>query len=94
MIDELEVQRYDKMFGTKSKCFPETNKIVISTFLDEWVIEITGKRNRPVCLYHKNLKGKNNKFHRQGYRRNLYQAYDSIYSHKNWMPIICRHNIG
>jgi hypothetical protein len=83
MINELEVQKFDNIFGTKSKVFKTTNIIIVNTFLDEWMIKITSRRDKPICLFHKNKRNRTNKYHLQGRRNTLYQAYDSIYSHKN-----------
>lgn len=88
MIDELEIKKYDKMFGTRSKIF--YNTIIIDSGNDEWLIEVMNKRTKKVRLLHKNRISSTNKFHQQGLRSNLYQAYDSIYRHKN--ILICMNN--
>ncbi len=91
MIDELEVKRYDKQFGTRSKIFYDV--IIIDTGIDEWRIEVTNRQTRGVCLLHKNKRGRKNKFHIQGLRSNLFQAYHSIYSHKNVLECINKNKI-
>jgi hypothetical protein len=92
MIDELEVQRYDKMFGTKSKCFPETNTIIVYTPLDEWKIQISNKKQKGIYLYHQNKRKDCSKYHLQGNRSTLLQTYHSIYTHKKCLPIVLRHS--
>ena len=86
-IDKLEsqIQRYDAMFGTKSRIFPP-DLILISTPLDSWQILITNKQNKPIYLLHKNKFGRLNKYHIQGRKTCLYHAYDTIHKHKN--PLI------
>lgn len=91
MIDELEIKKYDKMFGTRSKIFSETNTIIISTPLDEWKLKISNKKVKGICVYHKNIRSKQNKYHVQGYKSCLYHAYHSIYTHKNWLRIVNAH---
>lgn len=94
MISELEIQKYDQMFGTRSKYFPYSNIIMIETPLDSWKIQVTNRKIKPVCLLHKNKFGRKNKYHIQAYKSELYHAYHSIYTHKNWMPIINKCNEG
>ncbi len=91
MIDELEVRRYDKRFGTKSKVF--YNVIAIDSGIDEWRIEITNRRTKGVRLLHKSRFGRKNKFHIQGFRTNLFQAYHSIYSHKHVLECISKRKV-
>lgn len=101
MIDELEVQKYDFMFGTKSQIYQVSNTVIVNTQLDEWRITVTHWSEREkelvdllerpykkVCLLHKNKRGRKNKFHIQGIKNDLYDAFHSIYTHKKWMPIL------
>jgi hypothetical protein len=85
-IDELEIKQYDYKFGTKSKVFYDT--IIVDSGNEEWQIKITNRRNRPICLLHRNKHGRTNKFHIQAYKTLLYHAYDAIYSHKNVLSCI------
>lgn len=91
-IDKLEsqIQRYDTMFGTRSRIFPP-DIILISTPLDSWQIKITNKQNKPIYLLHKNKFGRTNKYHIQGRKTCLFHAYHSIYTHKN--PMLYRKDI-
>lgn len=82
MINELEIKKFDEKFGTKSKVFQCSNIIIVETPLDTWMIKITNRRDKPVCLLHKNRYGRTNKFHIQSWKTCLYHAYDSIYRHK------------
>ncbi len=82
MIDELEIKKYDTKFGTKSKVFQYSNTIVVETPLDTWMIKVTNRQVRPICLLHKNKFGRINKFHIQNWKTCLYHTYDSIYRHK------------
>jgi hypothetical protein len=91
MINELEIQRYDNMFGTHSKVFG--NIIIVDSAIDEWCIEVTNRQIKGVCLLHKNKRGRKNRFHIQGFKSNLYQAYDSIYSHKHVLSCVSRNKI-
>ena len=91
MIDELTIQKikcYDNRFGTKSRVFPSTDKVLVETPLDEWMLQITNKKNKGICLYHRNRRGRINKFHVQGFKTNLYQVYDSIYRHKGCLCVL------
>lgn len=88
MIDELEIQRYDKMFRVKSKAFPQMNIIYVETPLDCWKIKITNKQSKKIILYHQNKRGQKNRFHIQGYKETLYQSYHSIYTHKQCLSSI------
>jgi len=83
MIDELEIKRYDKMFGTKSRIFQPDIILITSSFDDDWSIRITNKKNKGICLLHRNKYGKKNKYHTQSWKTQLYHVYDSIYKHKN-----------
>jgi len=91
MINELEIKKYDNLFGTKSKVFG--NIIIVDSAIDEWRIEVTNRQIRGVCLLHKNKRGRRNRFHIQGFKSNLYQAYDSIYSHKHVLSCVNRNKI-
>ena len=92
MIDELEIQKYDQMFGTRSRYFPPDIILVTSSFDDEWVIRVKNKQTKGVCLLHKNKYGRKNKFHVQGnFKSCLLHAYDSIFNHKN--PLKYKANI-
>ena len=83
---ELEIARYDAMFGTRSRYFSCTNTIIVETPLDSWQIRITNRQSKPYCLLHKNKFGRTNKFHIQAYKVKLFHVYDAIYKHKN--PLI------
>jgi len=83
---EIEIAKYDKMFGTKSQYFPCTNIIIVESPLDSWQIRITNKQSKPYCLLHKNKFGRINRFHIQAYKAKLFHVYDAIYKHKN--PLI------
>jgi len=91
MIDELEVEKYDAMFGTRSKIFFDT--IIIDSGIDEWQIRIINKHRKGVCLLHRNKYGRTNKFHTQGFKSNIFQGYDSIYRHKNVLSCVKNKNI-
>ncbi len=86
MIDEVAVQRLDRQFRTKSKVFQATNTIIISTGLDEWKIVLLDseykRKYERVALFHKNILRCTEKYHQQGLRSNLFQCYDSIFTHK------------
>jgi len=88
IIDELEIQRFDRKFGTKSKVFPQTNTILIETQLESWRIKLTNKKIKGIYLYHMNKRGQKDRYHLQGLKTSIYDAYDSIYNHKNWMSVI------
>jgi len=101
MIDELEVQKYDAMFGTRSKVYQVSNNIIINTALDEWIVTVTDwgerekelvdlkiKPHKKVLLLHKNKRGRKNKYHIQAIKNDLYDAFHSIYTHRKWMPIL------
>jgi len=92
-IIELEIARYDQMFGTKSRYFPCTNIIIVETPLDSWQIRIANKQSKPYCLLHKNKCGKINKYHIQTYKTKLFYAYDTIYKHKNPMINVNKNKI-
>jgi len=92
MIDELEVQKYDKKYGTKSKVFSQTGIIYIESPLDSWQIRVINRKDRPICLLHKNKFGRTNKFHIQAFKTCLYHAYDAIYTHKGLMSVINKSN--
>jgi len=81
-VNELDIKRYDQMFGTRSRYFPP-DIILIATDLDDWIIRITNKKKRGICLLHRNKFGRRNKYHIQNYKTTLYHCYDSIYHHKN-----------
>lgn len=89
MINELEIQRYDSVYGTSSRVFSLTNKIVVSNALDDWIIELKeGRRgNNKILLYHKNKYGKTNKYHFQTEKSCLLHAYQTINRHRNCMLI-------
>lgn len=72
-----QTQRYDAMFGTRSRIFPP-DIILVSTSLDSWQIIITNKQKKPICLLHKNKFGRTNKYHIQGRKTCLYHAYHSM----------------
>ena len=106
MIDELEIQKLDKMFGMKSRVYQFSNIIEIDTQLDQWrialtdwgerekkVVDLTKKPFKKICLLHKNKYGRTNKYHIQAFRTNLYQVYDTIYSHKNVLSCINKRKI-
>lgn len=86
MIDEIEIKRFDKIFGTVSKIFPNT--ITIETSLDEWKLEFTDKEYKGILLSHKNKQCRKSKYHFQGYKTNLFEVYSYIYRHDGWMPIV------
>jgi len=85
---EMQIQRYDFMFGTRSKYFPCSNIIIIEMPLDDWQIRITKRKNKKYCLLHGNRFGRINKFHIQSWKGSLFACYDSIYNHKKYMPIV------
>ncbi len=106
MIDELEVRKYDKTFNMKSRVYQFSNTIEIDTQLDQWritiiewgdkekeLIDLTKRPFKKVCLLHKNKYGRTNKYHKQGTKTNLFQAYHSIYSHKNVLSCINKNRI-
>mgnify|MGYP001013381634 CR=1 FL=1 len=82
MIDELEIKSFDARFGTRSKVFQCTNTIVIETPLDSWIVKVTNRQTRPLCLLHKNKFGRINKYHIQSWKTKMFHVYDSIYKHK------------
>lgn len=86
-INELELKKYDSMFGTQSRVFPP-NLIWVETPLEEWQIIITNKRHKHICLLHKNKCGNTNRFHKQSWKNSLFACYDSIYTHKNILPCV------
>lgn len=86
-INELKVQKYDFMFGTKSRAFPP-DLILVSMPLDDWIIRITNKKNKKYCLLHNNKFGRTNKYHIQAYKGSLFACYDSIYNHKKYLHIV------
>lgn len=88
MIDELEIQKYDGMFKVKSKVFSLTDRIVVETPLDDWLIEITDKKYKNICLLHKNKRGRRDKYHIQGYKNSLFDTYHSIYTHRKWLQVL------
>ena len=87
-INELVIKRFDKMFGVKSKIFPQTGIILVDAEIDEWKIQITNKKNKNIILYHKNKRHQKNKYHLQNWKGSLYAAYHSIYTHKSVLPVI------
>jgi len=93
-IDKLEsqIQRYDAMFGTRSRIFPP-DLILVSTPLDSWQIKITNKQ-KPYCLLHKNKFGRTNRYHIQTWKSNLYYIYDTIHKHKNPLVNIHKNKIA
>lgn len=92
-LNELEIARYDRMFGTRSRYFPCTNTIIIETPLDSWQVRITNRQVKPYCLLHKNKFGRTNKYHIQTQKTSLYYIYDTIYKHKNPMININKNKI-
>ena len=88
IIDELEIKRLDNKFGTKSKYFPQTNTIIIETPLENWQIKITSKKTKGIYLYHMNKRGQRDRYHFQSAKTKIYDAYDSIYNHRQWMSVI------
>jgi hypothetical protein len=84
-----QTQRYDAMFGTRSRIFPP-DIILVSTSLDSWQIIITNKQKKPICLLHQNKFGRINRYHVQAWKTCLYHAYHSIYTHKN--PLLYKKN--
>jgi len=97
----MEIQKLDRMFNMKSRVYQFSNTIEIDTQLDQWrivvtnwterekkIINLSKKPYKRVCLLHKNKKGRKNKYHLQAWKGSIYAAYDSIYNHKRWMPII------
>lgn len=101
MIDELEVKKYDELFGTNSKIYQVSNTIIINTPLDEWrivvtdwgekekgLIDLTLRPYKKVTLYHKNKFGRKNKYHIQSHKGTLVAAFHSIYCHKKWMFMV------
>jgi hypothetical protein len=93
MINELEIKKYDKMFGTRSKVFKCTNTIIIESPLDSWQIKVINRQIKPYCLLHKNKFGKINKYHIQSWKTCLYHAYNAIYTHKGLMSILNKSNM-
>jgi hypothetical protein len=94
MIDEITIQKiktYDEMFSTKSKVFPCTNTIIVETPLDSWCLEVSERQNKNkknVCVFHKNRRGRRDKYHIQAWKNSLYDAYDSIFTHKRWLNVL------
>jgi len=87
-IDELEaeIQKYDSMFGMKSRAFPP-DLILVSMPLDSWQIRITNKKYKKYCLLHSNRFGRINKYHIQAWKGSLFACFDSIYNHKKYLHI-------
>jgi hypothetical protein len=85
---ETEIQKYDFMFGTRSKYYPCSSIILINMPLDDWQIRITKRKNKRYCLLHGNKYGRTNKYHIQSYKGSLFACYDSIYNHKKYLHII------
>ncbi|MDD4624636.1 MAG: hypothetical protein PHX40_04635 [Bacilli bacterium] len=86
MIDEAKLKKFDRIFGTVTKIFP--NIITIETSLDEWKLEFTDKKYKGILLSHKNKQCRKSKYHFQGKKSNLYEVYSYIYRHDKWMPVI------
>lgn len=87
-INELEIQQFDEKYGTKSIPFPATNTIVVGTGYEDWLIKITNRKTKSVCLMHRNKYGRTNKFHIQTHKSCLLHAYQTIYNHRRLLPLV------
>lgn len=88
MIDENYIDKLDKEFHVRSTIIQSTDKVLISSGLYQWMIEIIPQQHRNICLSIANKYKNKSSFVIQGFKNNIYQAYKHIAGYHNLNNIL------